>query len=168
MVSEPHSDKSEAELQDRAWELAKSIGTCMFTTWNGKRQRARPMTAFVNRDQHALYFLTEEDSDMVKQAREYPTVTATFAEVSGNKYLAISGEASVANDRAKIKELWNPFAKAWWKSPDDPVIRVVTLTPEDAELWDSPNKLVATAVMLTAAATGHQRPKLGDKAHVDM
>jgi hypothetical protein len=27
---------------------------------------------------------------------------------------------------------------------------------------------VATAVMLTAAATGHQKPKLGDKAHVDM
>jgi general stress protein 26 len=168
MVSQPHSDKSEAELQDRAWELAKSIGTCMFTTWNGKRQRARPMTAFVNRDEHALYFLTEEDSDMVRQAREYPSVTATFAEVSGNKYLAVSGEARVENDRAKIKELWNPFAKAWWKSPDDPAIRVVTLTPEDAELWDSPNKLVATAVMLTAAATGHQRPKLGDKAHVDM
>ena len=73
--------------------------------------------------------------------------------MSGNKYLAVSGQATVKNDRAKIKELWNPFAKAWWKSPDDPVIRVVTLTPEEAELWDSPNKLVATAVMLTAAAT---------------
>ena len=48
------------------------------------------------------------------------------------------------------------------------MIRVVTLTPEDVELWDSPNKLVAAAVMLTAAATGHQRPKLGDKAHVGM
>lgn len=168
MVSEPHSDKSEAELQDRAWELAKSIGTCMFTTWNGKRQRSRPMTAFVNQDEHALYFLTEEDSEMVKQAREFPFVTAAFVEVSGNKYLAVSGQAAVKNDRAKIKELWNPFAKAWWKSPDDPAIRVVTLTPEDAELWDSPNKLVATAIMLTAAATGNQRPKVGDKAHVDM
>ena len=75
MASESHSDKSEAELQDRAWELAKSIGTCMFTTWNGKRQRSRPMTAFVNREEHALYFLTEEDSDMVKQAKEFPSST---------------------------------------------------------------------------------------------
>jgi general stress protein 26 len=60
------------------------------------------MTAFVNRDEHALYFLTEEDSEMVKQAREYPSVTATFSEVSGNKYLAVSGQAAVENDRAKI------------------------------------------------------------------
>jgi general stress protein 26 len=168
MASEPQSDKSEAELQDRAWGLAKSIGTCMFTTWTGKRQRSRPMTAFPNRDEHALYFLTEEDSDMVKQARDFPAVSAAFAEVSGNKYLVVSGQATVENDRAKIKELWSPFAKAFWKSPDDPAIRVVTLTPEDAELWDSPNRLVATAIMLTAAATGNQKPKLGDKAHVDM
>ena len=41
MPSEHQSDKSEAELQDRAWELAKSIGTCMFTTWNGKPASGR-------------------------------------------------------------------------------------------------------------------------------
>ena len=140
----------------------------MFVTWDGDRQRARPMTAFAKRDEHALYFLTEDDSDLVRQAQKFPTVTATFADVSGNKYVAVSGEASVSNDRAKIKELWNPFAKAWWRSPDDPAIRVVTLTPSEAELWDSPNKLVATAVMLTAAVVGKEKPRLGDNARIDM
>ncbi len=42
------------------------------------------------------------------------------------------------------------------------------MTPEEAELWDSPNKLIATAVMLKAAATGQRRPKLGDNARVDL
>jgi general stress protein 26 len=169
MMSETsHTDKSEAELQDRAWELAKSIGTCMFTTWDGNRQRARPMAATVKRDEHALYFLTDADSEKVRQAKQFPTVTATFADVGGNKFVSISGEATVENDRAKIKELWTTFARAWWPSADDPAIRVVTIRPEDAELWDSPNKLVTTAVMLKALATGRQRPKLGDNARVEI
>ena len=166
-MSETHTDKSEAELQDRAWELAKSIGTCMFTTWDGKRQRARPMAATVKRDEHALYFLTDAGSDKVRQAEKFTTVTAAFADVGGNKFVAISGEARVENDRAKIKDIWTPLAKAWWPSADDPAIRVVTIKPVDAELWDSPGKLVTTVVMLKALATGQQRPKLGDNARVE-
>jgi general stress protein 26 len=168
MSETAHTDKSEAELQDRAWELAKSIGTCMFTTWDGKRQRSRPMAATVKRDEHALYFLTDQGSEKVRQAEQFPFVTTTFADVGGNKFVSISGEATIEDDRAKIKELWTPFAKAWWPSPDDPAIRLVTIRPEDAELWDSPNRLIATAVMMTAAATGQQRPKLGDNARVDL
>jgi general stress protein 26 len=163
-----HTDKSEAQLQDRAWELARSIGTCMFTTWDGERQRARPMAATVKRDEHALYFLTDAGSEKVNEANRFPTVTAIFADVGGNKFVTISGEATIENDRAKIKALWTPFAKAWWPSADDPAIRVVTMTPEEAELWDSPNKLIATAVVLKAAATGQQRPKLGDNARVEL
>lgn len=166
MSETSHTDKSEAELQDRAWELAELIGTCMFTTWDGKRQRSRPMAATVKRDEHALYFLTDAGSEKVWEAKEFPTVSAIFADVGGNKFVSISGEATIENDRAKIKALWTPFAKAWWPSADDPSIRLVTMTPVDAEIWDSPNKLIAAAVMLKAAATGQQRPKLGDNARV--
>ncbi len=168
MSETSQTDKSEAELQDRAWELAKSIGTCMFTTWDGHRQRSRPMAAIVRRDDHALYFLTDQGTEKIWQAEKFPTVMATFADVSGNKFVAISGDATIENDRAKIKELWTPFAKVWWPNADDPAIRVVTITPADAELWDSPGKIVAAAVMLKALATGRQRPKLGDNARVDI
>lgn len=162
------AEKSEAELQDRAWDLARSIGTCMLVTWDGERQHARPMSATVKRDEHALYFLTDASADVIRQAEKFPTVSAAFADVSRNKYVAVSGEATVENDRERIRALWSPFAKAWWPSADDPAIRVVTIRPSQAELWDSPNMIVATAVMLTAAVTGHQRPRLGDNAKVEM
>ncbi|MCW5714781.1 MAG: pyridoxamine 5'-phosphate oxidase family protein [Bauldia sp.] len=42
----------------------------------------------------------------------------------------------MANDRAKIKELWTPFARAWWESADDPDIRVLTVTPSKSEIWE--------------------------------
>jgi general stress protein 26 len=167
MNDQPHTDKSPDELRDRVWELAESIGTCMLVSWDGEKQRARPMVPTLKRDEHAIYFLTDKDSGKVWQEKEFPRVTLTFADTPGNKFVAMTGAAAVGQDRAKIKELWNPAAKAWWDSPDDPAIRVLTITPDEAELWDSPNKLIATAVMLTAAATG-KRPSLGDNARVNI
>jgi len=167
MSHENHTDKSTGELQDRVWELAESIGTCMLTSWNGEHQRARPMAAYVKRDDHCVFFLTDAGSEKVKEIERYPSVTAAFADTGGNKYVAVTGDAAITDDRAKIKELWTPFAQAWWEGPEDPAIRLVTLNPDDAELWDSPNKLIATAVMLTAAVTGN-RPKMGGNARVDI
>lgn len=77
----------------------------------------------------------------------------------------ISGRAVVSNDRNKIHELWTGFDKAWWESERDPAIRLITVTPEDGELWDSPGRLVTTAIMLAAAVTG-KGADIGDNAGV--
>ena len=62
-------------------------------------------------------------------------------------------------------ELWTPFAKAWRDGADDPEIRLLTFTPENAEIWEGPNQLIATAIMLTAAVTG-AKPAVGDHGAV--
>ena len=167
MDDRPQTDTTDGEFRDRAWELAKSIGVCMLVTWDGERQRARPMAANLERDEHAVYFLTDKDSAQIAQAKSFPMVTLSFADPGGNKFVAISGHATVSDDRTKIKELWNPFAKAWWDSADDPAIRVIKVEPQEAELWDSPGRLIAAVKMLAAAATG-TRPSLGEKAHVSI
>ena len=161
------TDKSDVELRDRAWELAQSIGTCMLITWDGERQRARPMAATVRKDERAIYFLTDKNSAKVMQARAFPMVSASFADAGGNKFVTMTGVATVEDDRTKIKDLWTPFAKAWWSSSDDPSIRLIAIKPDDAELWDSPGKLVASVVMLAAAVTG-KTPSLGDTAKVGL
>lgn len=162
-MSERHSDKSDDELRQRAWEIARSIGICMLVTTGGGRSRARPMGATVKPDEHAIYLLT--DSDDIVRELEQPRALLTFSDTGGNKYVCLSGRADVERNPAKVKELWGVMAKAWWDSPDDPAIRVVTITPDEAELWDSPGKLIAGVKMLAAAATG-SRPDLGETARV--
>ena len=152
---------------DKVWDLAKSIGTAMFITWDGERQRARPMAANVRRDEHAIYFLTSEESAKTHQVDKFPVVTLAFVDTGKNDYISLTGRATVSDDRAKIKDLWSPFAKAWWDSPEDPDIRVIKVEPEDAEYWDGPNGPVATVKMLVAAATSHT-PDMGDNAKVRM
>lgn len=152
---------------DRVWELAKRIGICMFITWDGERQRARPLVATVEKQNHALWFLTDVEAHKDEQVAKFPTVALAFADNGGNKYVSITGRAEILDDRALVKKLWSPYAKAWWKNADDPGIRVIKVTPEDAELWDSPGGLFSKVAMLAAAVTG-RGPKIGDNAKVTL
>jgi len=161
------TDKTPEQIVDRVWELAKEIDICMFITWDGEKQRARPLSARVKRSEHAIHFLIDEAGEKDDQIERFPVVTMTFTDSGGHKYVAITGNAKVTNDRAKIRELWTSFDKAWWDDETDPSIRLLTVVPEDAELWDSPNHAVATAKMLIAAVTG-ARPDFGDNAKVDL
>ena len=168
MAKEYHdNDKTPEEARDRIWELASKINFCMFTTWDGERQRSRPLSANVSREEHAIYFLVDEDGAKNSQVEKFPFVSCAWADNSGHKYVVISGSARISNDRARIKELWNDFDKAWWDDENDPSIRLLTVTPEDAELWDSPNQLVATAKMALAAVTGGA-PEMGDNEKVNL
>ena len=163
MAHEENTGKTDHELVERAWQLADSIRTALLITRNGDKHKARPMSATVSSDEQAIFFLTAVSADSVEQIDVSPKVTVAFADTGGNKYVTFSGNALVTNDRARIKQLWTPFAKAWWESADDPAIRVITVMPNEAELWDSPGKFVAAAIMLTAAVTGTQ-PAVGDHA----
>jgi hypothetical protein len=58
-------------------------------------------------------------------------------------------------------------AKAWWDSADDPNIRVLKITPDDAEFWDSPGTVISYVKMAAAAATG-TRPEIGENRKVSM
>lgn len=161
------TDLTPEEARDRVWELAQKVNICMFVTWDGERQRARPLAANVDRDEHAIYFLTDVTGMKDDQIEQFPIVTLAFADTSGNKYVSITGEATVSDDRAKIGELWTPDNKAFWDSKDDPDIRLITVRPEDAEVWDSPGMVVSTVKMLTAAVTG-KKLELGNNRKVTM
>ncbi len=167
MAREEDTGKSQQEHRERAWELAEKIRYCMLVTWDGKKQAARAMDSTVRKDAGVIYFLTDKAGKKVSQIRKFPVVTLSYADTSGFKFVTMSGEASISNDRALIHDLWSSSNKAWWDSPDDPDIRVVMFRPSEAEIWDSPNLLVSTVLMFSAAIMG-TKPKVGDHAKVAM
>lgn len=168
MVKPHHeNDKTPAEVTDRIWELAEKIDICMFTTWDGENQRSRPMSARVYREENAIHFLTDIETHKLSEIERFPTVSLAWVDSGGHKYVVIAGTAAVSNDRARITELWSDWDKAWWDDANDPAIRLITVTPEDGELWDSPNAAVAMAKMAVAAVTG-AAPNMGDNAQVKL
>lgn len=152
---------------DRVWDLMEKIGFCMLASRDGEDIRSRPMAAHVDRAQNAVYFLTDAASHKDVEVAHDPHVGLAFADAGEHTYVSVTGHAEVRDDRATVRELWSTPAKAWWDSPDDPSIRVLKVTPKDAQYWDSPGTVVSTIKMAAAAMTG-SRPDMGDRAKVRM
>jgi len=152
---------------DRVWELMKKIGFAMLVTHDGEKLRARPMSAYLERENNAIYFLSDARRHKDEEIARNPGVNLSFANSSDQKYVSVTGTAVVSNDRAKIKQLFTTTAKAWWDSAEDPNIRVLKITPDDAEFWDSPGSVIAYVKMAAAAMTG-TRPEIGDNKKVAM
>src|SRR5882757_2142604 len=150
---------------DRVWELMKKIGFAMLVTRDGDKLRARPMSAYLERENNAVYFLTDARRHKDDEIARNPNINLSFADAGSQKYVSVSGTAVVSNDRARIKELFSTPAKAWWDSADDPNIRVLKISPEDAEFWDSPGTVISYVKMAAAAVTG-TRPDIGDNRKV--
>ncbi|MGD9481362.1 pyridoxamine 5'-phosphate oxidase family protein [Shinella sp. G-2] len=164
---EQKSELTQSQAADRVWELSKDIDICMFVTWDGEYARARPLSARVDRGENSIYFLVNADSAKNAQLERFPKVTMAWSDNSGYKYVTMSGQAKVGNDRSKIEQLWEKTDEAWWDTPQDPDIRLITVVPDEAELWDSPGKIVATVKMVVAAVTG-ATPDVGDNVKVNL
>jgi general stress protein 26 len=152
---------------DRAWDLMKKIGFAMLVTHDGDKLRARPMSAYLEREENAIYFLTDARRHKDEEIARNPGVNLSFANASDQTYVSVTGTAVVSNDRAKIRQLFSTPAKAWWNSAEDPNIRVLKITPDDAEFWDSPGSVIGYVKMAAAAVTG-SRPDIGDNRKVTM
>ena len=100
--------------------------------------RARPLS-LAGQDGDALSFLVSVEADWVAalDGLGSPT-TVTFAEPAKNTYVAVQGTARVLDDRARIAELWNPGAGAYFDGQDDPQVRLLEVTVQSGEYWDGP------------------------------
>ena len=156
-----------AENVDRVWELMKQIGFAMLVTHDGEKMRARPMSAYLERESNAIFFLTDARRHKDEEIASNPNVNVSFADAGEQKYVSVAGTAQISNDRARIRQLFSTPAKAWWDSAEDPNIRLIRVTPDDAEFWDTPGSVISYVKMAAAAMTG-SRPDLGENRKVTM
>lgn len=152
---------------ERAWNLMEKIGFAMLVTLDGEKLRARPMRAYVQPEENAVYFLADARRHKDEEIARHPDVNLSFADTGGQKYVSLTGKATISNDRARIKAMFGTPANAWWDSVEDPNIRVLKVTPDDAEFWDAPGKMISYIKMAAGAATG-SRPQVGDNRKVSM
>ena len=139
---------------DRVWSMMEKIRFCMLSNWNGAKLHSRPMGAFVRRQESAVYFFTDERAHKDEEIREYPRVCLAFADTASQKYLSVSGTAEITADQKKIGELWAIPAKVWWKTPNNPNIRLIKVRPIEAEYWDAPGNLISDFKVAFALVTG--------------
>lgn len=146
-------------------DLIKEIQIAMLTTigTNGPLH-SRPMATQQTPFDGELLFLTAEDTGKVHEIQDDAEVALTYVDPK-HTFLTLSGRASISNDRALIETLWNPTYKAWFpQGKEDPKIRVLRVTVEQAEYWEAPSNAVLRNVKILARAVTGGKTRVGEHA----
>jgi general stress protein 26 len=148
--------------QDKVWDLIDDIKFAMLVTHDGEgdQLRARPMHAHGERDEDAIYFLSDRRHHKDDEIHINDNVCLAFADNSGMRYVSVTGTATVLEDRAKVHDLWDASNKAFWDNENDPNICVLRVRPSAAEFWAGEGKVLMSVKMAAAALTG-AKPEFG-------
>ena len=126
----------------RVWDILEKTGAGMLTTQFSGGLRARPLEARPDREAGAIFFVTDVRGHKDDEIAARPEVCFVVIDPKDKAYLSITGRASISRDGARAAAIWKKTDDAWWKGgPHDPNVRVLTLEPVTAELWDGPSRL---------------------------
>ena len=136
-------------------ELTKDIKIAMLTTVEEDGAfGARPMAQQEVQSDGSLFFFVERDSNIVRNVAANPHVGVSLS--SGDVWVSISGNATIVDDVAKKKDLWNAGVEAWLpQGPEDASVALLHVDSESAEYWDTPGGKVASVFsFVKSKATG--------------
>jgi general stress protein 26 len=128
---------------------------------------SRPMAVKEREFDGDLWFFTEDPSHKTEEVRRNPQVNVALE--SGKGWVSIAGTAEVVKDPAKIDELWDTGAAAWFTSGrEDPKVALLKVVAHTAEYWasDQPKPLVLLRYAKAAATGG--RPDVGEAHTVEL
>ena len=117
---------------------------------------------------HPSSTLAGQDSPKVDQIRANGHVGVTM--MSRDTWISIDGQAELVDDRARIKEYWNPFVQSWFPDgPDDPNVTLIKIVGSSAQYWDTNGGMIGAALkMARSAVTGNPPTDVGESEKVEL
>lgn len=127
---------------------------------------SHPMVPQEVTDDADVWFFVGLQGEQADALRTHPEVNLAFAETGS--WLSVAGRIRFVEDRAKVDELWNKGADAWFEGgKEDPNLGLAVFESESAQFWGQPGgKAAALASMVKSRVTG-QRPS-GESATTEL
>jgi PPOX class probable F420-dependent enzyme len=157
------TNTSQSERLSKLTELIEDIRIAMLTTTiPDGTLRSRPMATQRAESDGDLWFFTQASAAKAEEIRANPHVNVSYTSPRENRYVSISGTATIVRDRRKREELWDQLYRAWFpQGLEDLDLALLRVDVERAEYWDAPSGTMAEiAGLLKATTTGqaHLRP----------
>jgi general stress protein 26 len=128
---------------------------------------SRPMTLQEVEFDGDLWFFAERDSNPVKHITLSPQVNVGVG--SGGSWVSLTGRATVVDDLAKKRELWNSAVEAWFPDgPEDDSVVLLKVEGDSAEYWDTPGGRLATVFSFAKAKLTGERIEGGENEKVEL
>ena len=150
--------------------LIDDVGICMFLTFgNDGKHSARPMATIHVDDDATVWFFTNKKSHKVEEIKRLRAVHLIYSHPGKDSYLDIWGNTELVEDKAKIKELWNPIVKAWFpEGSDDPDLCLLKVSPVKAFYWDSTSSKMIEGIKVIASLVTGKRLAEGDEGSLEL
>lgn len=147
---------SQQEDIKKIYELIKGIKIASLVTVDETGSlHSRPMVTQETEFDGDVWFFTSRSTDKVNQLQTHPQVNVTYS--GDNTFVSLAGRASIVDDLAKKKQLWNEMLKVWFENgPEDPDVVLIRVEAESAQYWDSPSGGIVGALvsMVRVVLTG--------------
>ena len=116
-----------------------------------------PMSRQEVDDKGNIWYICSAQSDTYKNIENDPRVSVFYADPKNYTFLSINGTAVLSRDQARIDRYWNKMMEGWFeKGKEDPDIRLLCVSPQEAHYWDSNSNMVVNLFnMLKATITGN-------------
>jgi general stress protein 26 len=162
---------------DELYELVDGIETAMFVTQRDDGSLvSRPMATQKRNPIADLWFVTDIESNKIDELDQHPRINLSYFSTKTKEWVSVSGTATMSNDRATIRALYQPDWKMWFGAldtvrdggPDDPRL-VLILVNADSVIYLKQEK--STPVVLFELIKGRitgDRPDLGSVKFVTL
>lgn len=116
-----------------------------------------------------IWFLFSSESTAYKNLQNNKRVSLLYAHVGDYNFLSINGTAEISKDQARIDKYWNNMVESWFeKGKEDPAIRVLKVTPDEAHYWDTKSNKLVTLMKVAATAISSQQMDIGREGELKL
>ena len=152
--------------EHRLHDLLDGLDTAMLITHTSQGYlNARPMGVAELSDTGEIFFVSAGSSAKVKEIKADSDVTLVFQ--GKQKFISMNGSAVVLKDQALVDKLWSEAWRVWFpEGKTDPSLRILKVSPTDAEYWDNAGvKGISYVFEAAKAYISGKTPDVSEKQH---
>lgn len=155
---------------DELYELIDEIEIAMLTTRCANGQLvSRPMATQDRNRVADLWFVTSNETHKVDELASDPNVNLAYYDDGSKEWVSVSGVATISEDRALIRALYQPDWKMWFGDeggvrdggPDDPRLALILINAHSAHYLKSTSSKPRVLFELVRGMVTGEKPDIG-------
>ena len=160
---------------DEMYELVGDIEIALMTTRRPDGMLVtRPMATQKREPLADLWFVTDIQTHKVDELRDDPHVGLGYYSDKTKEWVSVSGTATISQDRAMIKKLYQPDWKAWFNddggakdgSPDDPRLALILVEARSVTYMKAKHSRPRVLFEIARGILTGTNPDIGREEHL--
>eukprot|EP01119_Soliformovum_irregulare_P004029 TRINITY_DN1503_c0_g1_i1.p1 TRINITY_DN1503_c0_g1~~TRINITY_DN1503_c0_g1_i1.p1 ORF type:complete len:176 (-),score=58.75 TRINITY_DN1503_c0_g1_i1:98-625(-) len=163
-TSASQTPTNDPQAREHLYKLVNDFRQGLLITRGEHGLRSRPMAFKKATDSDGIWMFSDDRSPKNKEILANSEVNISCQ--SQDKWISVSGTATILKDRAKVEELFTEDDKLWF--PDgkqSPNLTLIHVRPSAAEIWDGSGIMRKVHFMVSAVGHYINEEKFSQKAN---